>query len=170
MADLDSLEQKVDDLNTNASSIFRFRDVFREIESAAKTVTTSERPRLSSILGDYRVKLPDQPTFSRIVRDARDLSEILLLATLDDIIERINSRNRAVTDLTGQLQIEINKGNADAGLLKQIKDAVDKATSTVNQVRTLIGQLTATDATTRSRITALVNAVDEISSIFSSDD
>jgi septal ring factor EnvC (AmiA/AmiB activator) len=89
-----------------------------------------------------------------------------MLEDLEARIDSINARNDLLARLTSALKTQIDKTNKDANLLKQIKDGVDKATKTVTEIRSLINQLTATDAGTKDKLSALVVALDEISSIF----
>jgi hypothetical protein len=166
MSDLNALEQEVDDLDTLSSSIFRYRDVYRNIEAATKNNTNSHKDRLLLIVNDFRVKIPNLVTFNRIRADATDIAHTLMLATLDERIERINSRNELLARLTGSLQTEIDKGNADAELLKKIKSGVDKATATVAEIKELIDQLTDTSVGNKEKFAALVNAISNISNIF----
>ena len=69
-------------------------------------------------------------------------------------------------NLTTELNVQIAKGNADANRLSNIKKIVDKATETVNVVKNLIDQLTVTDATIKSNLKALIDALDGLSRIF----
>ena len=68
--------------------------------------------------------------------------------------------------LTSALETQIEKANSDAGRLQQIKDALERATKTVNEVKALINQLTGTDASIKDRLAALVESLGSISSIF----
>jgi methyl-accepting chemotaxis protein len=166
MPNLDELEHKVDQLDSLTSSIFRFNDAFHGIEQASQDTSDNDVGRLRGILDTFRGKLPDLLTYSRLEADAKDLADNLMLATLADRIARINARNEALAGLTGELKTQIDKANSDANLLKQIKDGVDKATKTVTAAKTLVDQLTATDASTKDRLKALIDALGNISSIF----
>lgn len=166
MANLDQLEQEVADLVRNESADFEFKDVYRHIEDAAETATNAEIDRLRDILSSFRGKLPNMITLKPTRVRAKDLAATLMLSTLEDRIGRIRARNDVLTDLTGELKTQITKANNDAGLLKRIKEAVEKANKTVDAVKDLVDQLTDTDANTRSRIKALIDSLSEISSIF----
>ena len=166
MANLDNLEQDVDRLDESESTPFEFRDVYRDIEAAARTTDNSEINRIREILSTFRNKLPNKTILKPIRSGAQDLADTLMLATLTARIQRINDRNQALSNLNSALDVQIQKGNADANLLTDIKDKINKATETVNAIKTLINQLTATDATTKSSLAALVDTVDSISSIF----
>jgi len=166
MADLDKLEQDVGQLDEDLSTIFEFRDVYLDIEAAGKTTDDNEVNRLRGILSDYRNKLPNKIAVNPIRSRATDLANALMLATLKERIKRINDRNQALTNVNSALDVQIQKGNADAAKLQDIKDKINKATETVNEIQNLINQLTATDATAKSDLTDLVNALDAISSIF----
>jgi len=166
MADLDQLEQKVNALDENTSSIFSFKSAIRDIEAAAGTVTDQNVSRLRTILKTYRLKLPDLPNFSRIETDARDLADNLMLATLAKRIARIGARNEALASLTGDLQTQIGKANKDANLLKQIKSGVDKATKTVDEAKSLVDQLTVTNTSTKNKLKALIQSLANVSSVF----
>jgi hypothetical protein len=166
MPDLDQLEQEVDGLDSLASSIFEFNDAFQHIEGAGQTTNDADVARLRNIIDTFRGKLPDLLTYNRLRADAKDLADNLMLASLAERIARINARNEALAALTVDLQTQIDKGNSDANLLQQIKDAVDKATKTVTEVKALVGQLTATDVSTKGILTALIEGLANISSIF----
>jgi len=166
MPELDSLEQEVDQID-DGSSIFRFNDALRHLQETAPVTDGADLSRLRSIVNTFLMKIPDLPTFKRVGRDTEDLSDTLMLSTLTQRIARINARNSALSDLTARLQTEISKANNDANLLQRIKDGIDKATATVNQAKSLVDQLTATDATTKSKLKALIDALAGVSSILS---
>jgi septation ring formation regulator EzrA len=164
MATLNELAQQVAALNRLESNDFQFADVLDEIEATA--TTNVDIDRLRNILNSYRLKMPNRNTLDGHRVRARDLAETLMLATLSERIARIRARNEALSVLTSALEAEIGEANSDAGLLTQIKDAVDRATNTVNEVKALINQLTATDASIKDRLTALVERLGNISTIF----
>lgn len=166
MANLDKLEQEVDQLDPLASSIFRFNDAFRHVEGESHTSTNADVDRLRDILSTFRGKLPDLLTYNRLRADAKDLADNLMLASLADRISRINVRNEALAKLTGELQTQIDKSNSDAVLLQEIKNAVDKATKTVNEAKAIVDQLTASDVATKDKLKALIQGLGNISSIF----
>jgi hypothetical protein len=164
MANLNSLTQEVAALSGVESDDFAFIDVLDHIEEAG--TTNVDIDRLRNIHNSYRQKLPNRETLDSVRVRARDLAETLMLTTVSERIERIRARNDALSTLTSALETQIDKANSDAGLLKQIKDAVDRATKTVNEVKALINQLTATDASVRDRLTALVESLGNLSTIF----
>lgn len=166
MANLDRLEQEVAGLIRDESTDFEFRDAFIHIEEASKTTANAEVARLKDILSSFRGKIPNLISLKPIKVRAKDLADTLMLATLAERIASINARNELLTGLTGELKTQIDKANADANLLKQIKDSVDKASKTVDEVKSLIDQLTATDASTKDKLQALISELDRISSIF----
>ena len=165
MADLDQIEQEVAGLIRDESTDFEFRDVFVHIEEAAKNTTNADLTRLGNILSSFRAKIPNLISLKPIKAKAKDLADTLMLNDLSERINVINSRNDLLARLTGELNIQIAKANQDATLLQRIKDAVDKATKTVEEVKSLISQLSAADGT-KETLTALVNQLDAISSIF----
>jgi uncharacterized phage infection (PIP) family protein YhgE len=162
--DLDSLELEVDKLN-DGNSLFRFNAAFKRIENAVADTGDADLPRLRSILSTFGNKVPDGPTHKRLERDVEDLSDILMKDSLAVRIARIAARNQALEDLTSGLETQISKANKDANLLTQIKDGIDKATATVNQAKTLIDQLTDTDASTKDKLKALIDALAGASTI-----
>ena len=89
-----------------------------------------------------------------------------MLDTVSERLKRINARNEALSTLTTALQTQIAKANSDANLLKQIKDAVDKATKTVEEVKALINQLSATDSSVKEKLRALIERLGNLSTIF----
>ena len=165
MADLDQIEQEVAGLIRDESTDFEFRDAFVHIEETAKSTTNAELARLRSILSSFRSKIPNLISLKPIKARAKDLADTLMLNDLSERITLINARNELLARLTGELKTQIAKANQDATLLKRIKDAVDTATKTVEEVKTLISQLSAADGT-RETLMALVNQLDAISSIF----
>jgi methyl-accepting chemotaxis protein len=165
MPDLNSLEQEVAALKKQESNDFDFMDALDHIEEASK-VTDADIDRLRTILNSFRLKLPNRETLSADRVRAKDLADSLMLATLAERIARINARNETLGKLTVELQTQIDKANSDANLLKQIKDAVDKATKTVTEAKTLVDHLTATDASTKDKLKALIESLGNISNIF----
>ena len=164
MADLDKLEQDVAQLDEDLSTIFEFRDVYLDIETAGKNTNNDEINKLRGILSGYRNKLPNKVALNPIRSRATDLADALMLATLTERIKRINDRNQALTNLNGALDVQIQKGNADAAKLQDIKDEINKAATTVTVIRNMINALS--NATPKESLIALVNALDAISSIF----
>lgn len=170
MADLDQLEQEVGGLSQLGSSIFSFTNAYNHIEEAARGTANDDADRLRDILDDFRAKIPDLLTYNRLRKDARDLADNMMLASLAERIARISARNEALSSLTGELKTQIAKANGDATLLTRIKDGVDKATKTVGEMKGLVDQLTATDATAKSRLKALIERLANVSSIFKPQD
>jgi septation ring formation regulator EzrA len=164
MADLDTLTQEVAALNRFESNDFQFADVLDEIEDAAETNVDIDR--LRNILNSYRLKMPNRETLDGHRVRAKDLAETLMLATLSSRIDRIRARNDALSNLTDTLETQIEQANGDAGRLQEIKDAVDRATKTVNEVKSLINQLSSTDGGIKAKLTALVDTLGNVSSIF----
>lgn len=169
MANLDELANKVAALDSDASPTFQFRAVFGEIEDAATTISNGEVPRLTDILNDFRGKVPRLIALNPIRAKAKDLADGLMQLTLAEAIKRIDDRNEALSSLTTMLQAQIAKANSDAGLLQQIKDGVEKATKTVNELKTLVNALTATDASTKTQLLAVIDGIGNISNIFNPD-
>ena len=165
MADLNALAQEVAALNKNQSDDFAFIDALDHIEEAGDT-PDSEISTLRDIVSRYRSKFPNRETLDLQRVRAKDLADALMRATVAQRIARIRARNDALSTLTSELETQIEQANGDAGRLQQIKDAVDRATKTVNEVKNLINQLTATDASVKSRLTALVDSLGTVSSIF----
>ena len=164
MADLDTLTQEVAALNRFESNDFQFADVLDEIEDAAETNVDIDR--LRNILNSYRLKMPNRETLDSHRVRAKDLAETLMLATVSSRIDRIRARNDALSNLTDTLETQIEQANGDAGRLQEIKDAVDRATKTVNEVKSLINQLSSTEGGIKARLTALVETLGNVSSIF----
>ena len=166
MPALDQLAQEVANLSKTESDDFSFIDALDHIEDAAKT-TNAEIDTLRNILDRFRSKLPNRETLDAARVRAKDLADAIMLNTLAERLERIKARNDALANLVAILQTQIAKANADANRLKQIKEAVDKATKTVEEVKSLINQLTATDSSVKEKLTALIEGLGDISSIFS---
>ena len=165
MADLNALSLEVAALNKNESDDFAFIDALDHIEDAGDT-PDAEIDTLRNIVNRYRLKLPNRETLDSERVRARDITNALMLKTLDQRIARIRARNDALSSLTSELETQIDKANADAGRLQQIKDAVDRATKTVNEVKSLINALTSTDTGVKDKLTKLVESLGSISTIF----
>jgi len=166
MANLNKLAQEVGGLSKSLSNDFEFEDALEHIEAAVETTDDEDIDDLRDILDDFRLRLPNRETLALERVRARDLAETLMLDTLSDRLDRINARNETLSSLTSALQTQIAKANSDANLLKQIKDAVDKATKTVEEVKGLISQLTATDTSVKDKLAALIERLGNISTIF----
>jgi methyl-accepting chemotaxis protein len=167
MPTLKEVEAEVDDLSSVTPDIFSFRDAFTSIEEVSQT--NIDASALRSVLSRFRGKIPDLLAFKRIRADAKDLAEILMLADVKARIARISSRNDLIAELTDELQVQVDKANSDATLLKRIKDGVNKATRTVEELKALVGELSATDASAKTRITKLLERLGNISSILNPD-
>ena len=165
MANLNALNQKVAALSKTQSNDFEFIDVLDAIEEAAAT-TDDEIDELRNIIDRFRLKLPNRETLDGERVRAKDLAEALMLDTVSERLDRIKARNDALSALTNALQIQIAKANSDANLLKEIKDAVDKATKTAEEIKGLINALTATDSSVKEKLEALIERLGNISSIF----
>ncbi|HEU4769063.1 MAG TPA: hypothetical protein VFS77_16885 [Pyrinomonadaceae bacterium] len=166
MANLNKLAQEVGALSKSLSNDFEFKDALEHIEDAVETTGDDEIADLRDILDDFRLRLPDRETLLLQRVRARDLAEALMLDTVSRRLDRINARNETLSSLTSALQTQIAKANSDANLLKQIKDAVDKATKTVEEVKALISQLTDTDSSVKEKLQALIERLGNLSTIF----
>lgn len=166
MPNLDELDQKVSELVRDESPAFEFRFAFKDIEEATKTGTNAQVPQLTAILSSFRARVPSLIILKPIRARAKDLADTLMLSSLEERISRINARNEALASLTGKLEVQIDKANSDAGLLARIKDGVEKATKTINELRALVDELNATDASTKDQLLALIESLGNISSIF----
>ena len=165
MPNINQIETRVNALNNNTSSDDSFIDVFGLIEDAGDEVGNGEIDRLRDILSRFRSKIPNLVTLKRTRADARDLANELALNTLQLRINRINKRNEKLAALSQKLVVLNGQIQDDAGLLGRIQDAIDKATKTVNEVKSLVDQLQASNSI-KSDLKALIDAVDGISSIF----
>jgi len=166
MADLDQLQQTVSALIADESTPFEFRDAFAEIEQATLTATNADVPTLIGIINEFRGKLPDTILLKPIRAKAKDIADKLMTSGLAQAVKNINDRNEALSSLISKLGTQINKANSDAGLLTQIKEGVEKATKTVTALKGLIAQLNATDGLTKADLSALVDTLGTITSIF----
>jgi len=163
MPTLKEVETEVDGLSSVTPDIFSFRDAFTSIEEVSQS--NIDTAALRNVLSRFRSKIPDLLAFKRIRADAKDLAEVLMLADVNARIARIRARNDLIAELTDELQLQVDKANNDATLLKRIKDGVNKATRTVEELKALVNELSATDASARDRITALLERLGNISSI-----
>lgn len=170
MPNLNDIERKVNDLIEDESLPSEFRSAYTDIEKASLITTNVEIVKLRIILSTFWGKLPNKVVFKPIRARAKDLANELMLRTLEERREQITARNDAFNTLINELNIQINKGNADANRLEKIKGYIDKATATVEAVKQLINELTATNATTKSNLKALISILDDLSSIFKPDE
>jgi len=167
MPTLDEIEAEVDELNGQTGTPLKFRKALNKLEEASKSNVDTARMR--TIMSSFRPRIPNLVAFNRLRADARDLDEILMVADVDARIARIRDRNDLLAELTGNLQTEVNKANQDANLLKRIKEGVDKATKTATELRALVEDLEATDASAKERMLALIERIGNISTIFEPD-
>lgn len=168
MPSLDELEQTVDELDENTSPVGDFRNAYRQIEEVARNATTmAEISRIQNILNTFRGKLPDLIQVKRIRADARDLHTNLALNSVQQTINSIARRNQAISALKAKLAEQSQGAVNDANLLNQIKDALDKANKTIQTVKGLVDQLTEADGNAKATLKALIDAVGNVSTIFS---
>ena len=165
MANLDPLKLEVAGLVRDESTPFEFRDAFKHIEEAAKTTTDDHVGELTTILSSFRGKISNLIILKPIRARAKDLADSLMLGSLEIRLAKINARNEALSKLTSELKVQIEKANSDANLLKEIKDGVDKATKTVEEAKSLVDQLTASDVSIKDKLKALIESLGKISSI-----
>jgi len=165
---LNEVDTAVDELDDVTGNIFRFRDVLAQIEEVTRTNVDTNA--LTEILSRYRDKIPNLIDFNRVRADARDLHEVLVFADVHTRIEKIKSRNDLLSDLNDELQTQVDKANSDASLLTRIKEGVEKATKTVDEVKALVAELTDTDQPAKVRIMALLERLGNISSILHPED
>jgi FtsZ-binding cell division protein ZapB len=163
MATLKQIEDAVDQLSEIAPDIFSFGDAFTLIEEASRT--NVDTASLRTILNRFRMKLPNLIAFKRLRADAGDLAVDLTITDLQARLKHIKDRNDLLSELTDELQTQVDKANSDAIRLTRIKEGVENATKTVNELKSLVSSLTATDASTKSRIAALLETLGNISSI-----
>jgi uncharacterized phage infection (PIP) family protein YhgE len=162
---LEEIEQEVDQLGGPTSTVFKFRDAFKHINAAGQ-IEATDAGKLQDILFQFREKIPDLVAYNRIRADAKDLADQLMLEDVEERIRHIRDRNDTLASLVGKLQTQISKANQDANLLKRIRDAVEKANKTFDEVKALVEQLQATDATTKQQLKALIERIGNIWSIF----
>lgn len=151
----------------SVSSRSDYEDAFEHFVEVLRRKPEPDRVTMIGILATFRNTLAGDvnPLLDIVSRKARALDNALVSDTVGEIIDGINSRNPALARLNNNLQNEIDKGNADANLLKRIKEAIEKATATIDEIKNLVDQLTATSATTKSRIKSLIEAARNITNI-----
>lgn len=133
--------------------------------------SNGDEDELKVILLKFRQKLrvANLGDFAKMEIWAKKLHEALVLQGIGEVIRAIEARNVALPQLLDKLGQEIEKGNADAALLTKIKEAIEKGTKTIDELKTLVDALTATDATVKTRIRALITAARNISNTFMPD-
>lgn len=171
---LDQLEKKINDLNlgNGSSNPFDYFDAYDDYIEVLQDSSNADKPKLREILETFRDKIGDAnlEEFNDLERWARKLDEAFVAKSVGDLIEAIRDRNIALPDLLAKLKVEIDKGNDDAEFLTDIREAIDKGTATLDELKSLVDKLTATDADTKSRIRDLIAAAKNISSTFMPDD
>lgn len=165
MAKFDDLNEKIDKLDKKFSNDTEFESVFSDIQDAVADADDNDLGDLADIVAAFRNKLPGRLTINRLRADAKDLDEDLTLDSIDAVLGQIGLRNKALSDLDSALDKESKKAVTDANLLKTIKESIDKVTKTATEIRTLVEKLTESNATAKSHLIALINALDNISSI-----
>jgi hypothetical protein len=172
MIDFNDLRTRVDGLSQNGSSTLDFRAVFGKISRASQDIklsnetAESDKSKLGIILNDFIVKIPNLPALKRMTADANDLAFALAMDTVSKCIERINARNKALTELTEKLDEQNDLAEKDAKLLTQIKEALDKATDTVVAVKTLISKISDDEADLKTKLLELLETLSDVSTIF----
>lgn len=163
---IQELETEVNALDS-ISSRAEYSDAFEHFVEVLRQKPEPNRAQMINILATFRNTLSgdNSPLLNVVRRKARALDEALVADTVGGVIAGINSRNPAFARLNTNLQNEIDKANADAALLQRIKEAVEKATATIDEIKTLVDALTATNATTKSRLKALIEAAGNITNI-----
>lgn len=167
---IDVLEQTINALNL-ANGNSRRSDYTKAYKSFIEVLQGSnngDKSRLMDILATFSQKLRDANLiqFAAMEESANNLLAALTSESVGKLIDAIRDRNVALPKLLEKLNVEIEKGNADAALLTKIKEAIEKGTKTLDELKTLVDALTATDADTESRIRALIAAARNISSTF----
>lgn len=166
MPNLDELKGEVAGLNSRTSLKSDFDEAFSHIQEASRDMTTAQRAQLRDILSAFRGKLPDLITYKKLRADAKALADRITLDGVGDHTGRIRTRNEALASLTSALNDQSKKAQRDANLLKQIKEAAEKGTKTVEEIKELIDQLDDADADTKTRLKALAESLGEIKDIF----
>ncbi len=175
MIDFTELQKEVDKLDINNTPAIEFRRVFGLLANAIKEFISNENrsqadmSNMEGLFNDYIPKIPTDPRLRRIKADAKDIAFALSLATVAACLQRMERRNDALAKLTKKLDEQNTAIVADAELLKKIKKAIDTASATATQIKTFIEQLNAPDASAKSILKALVDALDGISKIFKPD-
>ena len=173
---IDELKNEIDGLNLDDGSsrasdyhnaYKHFIDFLEQFISGGQP-SSGDQNELKVTLLKFRQKLriADLGEFAKMEIWAKKLHEALVLQGVGEVIRAIEARNVALPQLLDKLEGEIKKGNADAALLTKIKEAIEKGTKTIDEVKTLVDALTATDANTKSRIRALIAAARNISLTF----
>jgi hypothetical protein len=172
MPSIEELKDEIDGLDiNNGSSPFDYFDAYEHFIETLKTSTNGDKPRLRNILATFREKLTnaDLVQFDSIRRKAKKLDEALIASSVGDLVTAINDRNHALPILLSKLDAEIEKGNNDADRLEEIKNALERATKTVDELKDLVDALTDTDATIKSTLEALIQSAGNISTTFMPD-
>lgn len=177
---IDELKDEVDGLNWGDGSTRRsdYRNAYRHfIEYLEQFIgggepSAGDANELKAVLLKFRQKLriADLGEFAKMEIWAKKLHEALVLQGIGETIRAIEARNAALPQLLDKLKDEIERGNADAALLTKIKEAIEKGTKTIDELKTLVDALTATDANIKSTIRALITAARNISHTFMPDD
>ncbi len=172
MIDFDDLRTRVDKLSQGGSSSLDFRAVFGKISRASQEIklqsgtADNDKEQLEIILNDFIGKLPSLPALKRMIADANDLAFALGMETVGKCIERIKARNKALSDLTEKLDEQNELAEKDANLLTQIKNALDKATKTVTEVKALVAKISDSEVDLKTKLLAFIDSLNNISTIF----
>ncbi len=168
MIDFNDLRTRVDNLSQDNSPSPEFLVVFGKISNASKEVTSdADKSQLGTLVNDFIGKIPTHILeLRRMTSDSNDLAFALAMSTVGECIARIKARNDALENLTKELNEQSELGQKDAKLLTQIKEALDKATKTVTEVKEMISKISDSEANLKARLIALIDAVNNISSIF----
>lgn len=172
---IDELRSEIDGLNladgsSRASDYVNAYNHFIEFleQFTNEQPSAGDEDELKAVLLTFRQKLriANLGDFAKMEIWAKKLHEALVLQGVSEVVQAIAARNVALPELRSRLEEESKKGNADAELLTKITEAIEKGTKTIDELKTLVDALTATDATTKSRIRALITAARNISNTF----
>ena len=166
MSTIQEARNAVDNIDAEISPDRVFISVFAVIIDASRNANSNENSTLQDIIGDFLIKLPNRATMNRLRNTANQLETDVMIAVVEARIAAINARNQELTQLAKALGIQIEAANTDAEKLTKITGEINKATQSVNTIKTLVSQLNSSDANANAKIQAVIAALEKLDEIF----
>lgn len=154
----------VDNIDTDISPDRVFINAFAIVLEASRN--SNENAELQDIVGDFLRKLPNRVTLNKLRNTADQLETDVMITVAATRTAAINARNLELTQLAKALGIQIEAANTDAEKLTKITGEINKASQSVNTIKTLVSQLNNSDANATARIQAVVTALEKLDEIF----
>ena len=167
MPKFDELKKEINGLSKKLSNDDEFTDAELHIEDAYKSASDADLDTLSEIVDTFRnVKMPANLTLNVVKAKIQSLDESLKLGSIAKIIAGINQRNRALTNLTQELEKQNKSAGEDAKFFDRIKDAIVKGNKTADEVKTIVDSINSSSKSDKEKLKSLIDGVVNVIGIF----